>query len=39
MSLARQALTLAGKKLGHDLIIRRPRGVENVLTIRLKPTK
>ena len=39
MSLARQALALAGKKLGHDLIVRRPRGVENVLTIRLKNPK
>lgn len=36
ISLAREALRLAGNKLGRDLIIRRPRGVENVLEFRLR---
>lgn len=36
IGLAREALRQAGNKLGRDLIIRRPRGVENVLEFRLR---
>jgi hypothetical protein len=36
IALAREALRLAGDKLGRDLIVRRPRGVENVLEFRLR---
>ena len=36
ISLARAALRQAGNKLGRDLIVRRPRGVENVLEFRLR---
>ena len=36
IALAREALRQAGNKLGRDLIIRRPRGVENVLEFRLR---
>ena len=36
ISLAREALRLAGNKLDRDLIIRRARGVENVLEFRLR---
>ncbi len=40
LTVARDALRAAGEKLGRDLIIRRPRGVENVLEFRLrKPGK
>jgi hypothetical protein len=36
IALAREALRLAGNKRGRDLIVRRPRGVENVLEFRLR---
>ncbi len=35
---AREALRAVAEKRGTDLIIRRPRGVENVLEFRLKNT-
>jgi hypothetical protein len=36
ISRAREALRIAGNKLGRDLIIRRPRGVQDVLRFRLR---
>lgn len=36
IALAREAVVAAGAKLGHDLIVRRPRGVENVLEFRMR---
>ena len=36
IATAREALRLAGDKLGLDLIVRRPRNVENVLEFRLR---
>ncbi len=36
ISRAREALRIAGNKLGRDLIIRRPRGVRDVLRFRLR---
>ena len=39
ISVARKALRTAGKKLGRDLIIRRPRGINNVLQFWLPDKK
>ena len=36
IALAREALRVAAGKQGRDLIIRRPRGVDNVLEFRLR---
>ena len=36
ISRAREVLRIAGNKLGRDLIIRRPRGVRDVLRFRLR---
>ena len=36
ISRAREALRIAGNKLGRDLIIERPRGVQDVLLFRLR---